>query len=79
MLVALVGYTWLACRGKLRGAWWMAAGILVTIVAAGVQASKGISFTLIWSFDHNGVYHLIQMVGMVLLAAGLGRALRSSV
>ncbi len=75
VLFALGGYTWVAYRGHLEGAWLMAAGIFVTIVAAGVQASKVLSFTFIWSFDHNGVHHLIQMVGIVLLVAGLGKAL----
>ncbi len=76
MLFALGGYTWLARRGHLNGAWLMAGGILTTIVAAGVQAGKLISFTFIWSFDHNGVYHLIQMAGIVLIVAGLRRALQ---
>lgn len=70
MLIALSGYLWLAAGGHLGGAWLMVAGILVTIIAGGVQASN-ISFTLIWQFDHNGAYHLIQMVGVVLLVAGL--------
>lgn len=74
MLFALGGYLWLAGRGHLDGAWLMVAGILVTIIAGGVQASA-VSFTLIWQFDHNGVYHLIQMVGVVLLVAGLREGL----
>ena len=77
MLLALGGYIWLACQGRLEGTWLMAAGILVTIIAAGVQAGKAVSFTINWSFDHNGVYHLIQMVGIVLLVAGLRKALCS--
>ena len=76
MLFALGGYTWLAWQGRLEGAWLMVIGILTTIVAAGVQAGKLLSFTFIWSFDHNGVYHLIQMVGIGLLLAGLKKALR---
>ena len=75
MLFALGGYIWVACRGRLEGAWLMAGGILTTIVAAGVQAGKLLSFTFIWSFDHNGVYHLIQMAGIVLIVASLKRAL----
>lgn len=78
MLFALGGYFWLAWNGRLDGAWWMVAGILVTIIAAGVQASKAVSFTVVWQFDHNGVYHLIQMVGIVLLVLGLRAALLSS-
>lgn len=76
MLFALGGYTWLAWRGRLEGAGLMVAGILTTIVAAGVQAGKLFSFTFVWSFDHNGVYHLIQMVGIGLLLAGLNKALK---
>lgn len=79
MLFVLGGYLWVACRGHLEGAWLMAAGIFVTIIAAGVQASKAFSLTFIWSFDHNGVYHLIQMVAIVLLGAGLRKALLSRV
>ena len=79
MLFALGGYTWLAWRGRLAGAWLMVGGILTTILAAGVQAGQLFSFTLIWSFDHNGVYHLIQMVGIVLLLSGLKKALKEKV
>lgn len=76
MLFAFGGYTWMACRGRLEGAWLMAGGILTTIVAAGVQAGKVLSFTFIWSFDHNGVYHLIQMVGIVFIVAGLRKGMK---
>lgn len=79
MLFALGGYSWVIYRGNLEGAWLMAAGIFAIIIAAGVQASNAISFTFIWSFDHNGVYHLIQMVGIALLVAGLRKALLSPV
>jgi hypothetical protein len=71
MLFALVAYGWLAINHQLSGAGLMAAGILVTILAAGVQAGQSVSFTFIWKFDHNGAYHLIQMVGVILLTAGL--------
>lgn len=74
LLFALGGYLRLAPKGRLEGAWVMVLGILVTIIAGGVQTGKALSFTLIWSFDHNGVYHLIQMMGIVLLASGLRKA-----
>lgn len=77
MLFALGGYLWIAWRGYPEGAWWMAAGIFVSILAAGVQAVKTFSFTFIWVFDQNGVYHLIQMVGVVLLVTGLRKMLLS--
>ena len=72
------GYIWLAFKGRLGGSWIMILGIFITIIAGVIQASKTLSFTLIWSFDHNGVYHLIQMVGIVLLVAGLRKALTSN-
>ncbi len=75
MLFAMGGYIWVACRGQLGGAWFMAAGLFVTIVAAAVQASSTFTFTFIWSFDHNGAYHLIQIVAIVLLVTGLRKTL----
>jgi len=77
VLVFAVGaYSWLAAKGSLAGAWLMVAGILLSIVAAVVQATKLFSFTLIWTFDHNGVYHLIQMVAVVFLVLGLKKSLQ---
>jgi hypothetical protein len=75
MLFALGGYLCLAYRGRLDGSWLMATGILVTIIAAGIQTSNAISFTFIWSFDHNGVYHLVQMLGIILLVGGLRKTI----
>ncbi len=78
MLFALGAYGWLATTGRLAGAGWMAAGVLVTIIAAVVQASwngQDNPLTLIWQFDQNGLYHLIQTVGVVLLLVGLRAAL----
>ncbi|MEM7032272.1 MAG: hypothetical protein AAF629_22165, partial [Chloroflexota bacterium] len=67
MLFALGCYIWLIVAGGLCGVGWMIAGILLTILASVVQASKSISLRLIWEFDHNGVYHLIQIVGLLFL------------
>ena len=74
MLFALGVYGWLAVTGQLTGAVLMVFGVLITMIAAGVQASKVVSFTLIWPFDHNGAYHLIQMVGVLALMGGLRSA-----
>ncbi|NJN99121.1 MAG: hypothetical protein HC875_36030, partial [Anaerolineales bacterium] len=66
MLFALGAYGWLAVTGQLPGASWMAAGVLVTLIAAAVQTlwdGKTRPLTFIWQFDQNGLYHLIQMVG----------------
>lgn len=77
MLFALGVYAWLAATGRLPGAGLMAAGVLVTMIAAAIQASDSVSLTFIWPFDHNGLYHLIQMGGVLLLLAGLRAALLS--
>jgi hypothetical protein len=78
MLFALGGYAWLTWHRRLEGAGWLAAGILVTIVAAGIQASGHLAVTLVWPFDHNGIYHLLQMMGVALLVLGLRTALLSA-
>jgi hypothetical protein len=71
MLFALGAYAWLTFSGQLAGAWLMCTAALVMMTGAGIQASKAVSFTIIWEFDHNGVYHLLQMAGVVFITAGL--------
>jgi hypothetical protein len=49
----------------------------VTIIAAAVQVGwngRDNPLTLLWQFDQNGLYHLIQMVGVALLLVGLRTA-----
>jgi hypothetical protein len=71
LVFALGAYTFLAIGPDLQGAWLIASGIFVSIVAAGIQLKKSVAVTIIWLFDHNGVYHLVQTVGLILLIAGL--------
>jgi hypothetical protein len=75
MVFALAVYVLLAARQQLAGAAAMAAGIGITLVAAAVQASGSVSVTAIWELDHNGIFHLIQIAGVVVLVAGLRMAL----
>ena len=75
MLFALGTYCTLAIRGRLDGAGLIAAGILITMVAAAVQTTGTLHFTVIWEFNHDGIFHLIQMLAVVLLAAGLRAAM----
>ncbi len=77
MLFALAAYLALAARRRLAGAGWMAAGIALNIVAAAIQATGAVSVTLIWPFDHNGVFHLVQIVAIVVLMHGLGTSLEA--
>ena len=67
---ALCVYSILAIAGE-QGTAFMAGGVLFSILAAGLQTRKSIGFTLIWKFDHNGIYHIVQTVGLLFLIAGL--------
>lgn len=71
MLLSLAVYVRLAVRRQLHGAAWMAAGILITIVAAALQATRVVTFTLVVPFNHNAVYHLVQLPGLLCLITGL--------
>ena len=71
MLFALGGYGYLFFTGSLPGVGWMLAGVIVTIIAAVIQATGTVGKPIVWYFDNNGVFHLIQMAGMVLLCIGL--------
>lgn len=75
MLFALGAYGRLALVRRAPGAGLMAAGVLTTIIAAGIQSSGEWSVQLVWQFDQNGSYHLVQMPGLLLLAAGVRASL----
>ena len=74
MLAALAIYAHLCVNGQLPGAGWMLGGIVLSVVAAIAQASKAARFTLVWEFDHNGVFHLVQTVALFALLMGLRAA-----
>ncbi len=71
LAAALAGYTGLAALDALEGAGWVAAGLLLSALAAGVQTRKRLRFTWVWEFDHNGAFHLLQAAGLVLLSKGI--------
>jgi len=75
LIFALTIYLRLRARG-LEGAGLVAAGLAVTLAAGVVQAAESVSIKLVWEFDHNGVYHLVQLAGLFLLVRGLLRVLR---
>jgi hypothetical protein len=52
---------------KGTGSWSMIAGILVLFAASAIQASGMDAFDPI---DHNGLYHLVSMIGVALLYRG---------
>ncbi len=71
ILFAFVTYLILAIRRKLRGSLLMALAILITMIASGIQAIGTIHIRLIWEFDNNGLFHIIQMIGLVFFLLGL--------
>lgn len=71
MLWALFVYVNLAVQRKMLGAYWMTFGILVTITAAVIQGMGPFQVDVLWVFDHNGVFHIVQLIGCLLLAAGI--------
>jgi len=75
MLSALGIYIFLALSGKMAGATIMSSAVRLNLAAAAVQASN-LSFHFIVSFDHNGLFHLVQMVAIVVLERGLRASLR---
>ena len=74
MLFALGVYLWLVIAKRLPGASLITCGILFTITAAIVQTIHSIVFTVIWQFNYNGLFHLIQMVGIVFVVVGVRRS-----
>jgi hypothetical protein len=72
----LLGYHWLSLIRQRPGAGLMTAGILVTLAAAVIQATRLVpQISVVWTFDHNGLFHIVQMLGVVLIVSGLRAAI----
>jgi hypothetical protein len=78
MLFSLAVYLGLARGPAPAGAAAIAAALAVSLAAGAVQASDLGTVRLVWDFDHNGVFHLVQLVGLALLVTGLRRRLASA-
>jgi hypothetical protein len=76
MVATLAMYVFLSTTGRLAGASMIAVGIGLSIVAAAVQASA-LSVRLIVPFDHNGLFHLVQLTATAAIASGLRRGLET--
>lgn len=61
----------LACAGRVT------LGIALTLVASAIQVSS-LSVRIIWPFDHNGLFHLVQIVAVIVIATGLRRGMTDS-
>jgi len=75
LVFSLAVYVRLAAGEGRPGAGTMALALGVSLAAGGVQAADLGSVHLLWEFDHNGLFHLVQLVGLILLVAGLRRLL----
>ncbi len=71
LIFSLVVYLRLAYRRTRPGAGLMALALVVSLAAGVVQASGPMSVRLVWAFDHNGIFHLLQLIGVTLLLLGL--------
>jgi hypothetical protein len=78
MLFCLAVYATRAAQTRLAGAAWMTAGVAITMLAAVLQATGAVTFVLVVPFDHNGVFHLVQLPGLLCLLIGLRRGLANS-
>lgn len=77
MLFAGAVYSDLARRKALPGAASMVGGVGLSIAAAAVQASRLELKLAGMPFDHNGLFHLVQIAALPPLAAGLRASLAS--
>ncbi len=70
--MAMVGllHGWTAICGRDRASLWMLGGVGVSAFAAGVQA---MGYTLQPNFNHNDLYHVIQIAAMTLYYIGARR------
>ncbi len=73
LLFALAVYAGLARKG-MRGAGLVLTGLVLSL-AGGVLQASSLSLHVVWEFNHNGLYHLVQLAGALFLIAGLRHTL----
>jgi hypothetical protein len=79
MAVSLTLYTMCFWQRKAKGSGYLATGVLVGILAAVIDTQKTIHVALIWEFNNHGVFHLVQMIRLLLLTIGLYRSHREEI
>ncbi|WP_226646387.1 DUF6962 family protein [Microbulbifer variabilis] len=77
MSLVVIGYAWLGWTGRLPGAWYMALGGVFSFTAVVFQVRTSLEFTFIWTFNHNGVYHLVQAVGVLFFFVGIKKSFQA--
>ncbi len=61
-----------------QGAGFLSAGILAGIAAAIVDSQSSLQMTWIWTFNNHGLFHLVQMLSLLLIAIGIHLSHRSA-
>lgn len=74
MIIALASYVKMMTKKTYPGPSYMAIGILISIIAAVVQSIPELKLSLFWEFDHNGLFHLIQIPGLLFLFYGIEKS-----
>jgi hypothetical protein len=72
---ALAIYATLLVAGGLPGSGAIGIGIALSLLAAAIQASD-LSVRVVVRFDHNALFHLVQIAAVIALASGLRTGLR---
>jgi len=79
MLISLGIYGYLTLQRRVPGAWLMLLGVFLTIVAAAIQATKVLRWGGPVPMNSDGIFHIVQIVAIVILVVGLRRGLISPV
>ena len=79
MLISFGIYGYLALRRLTPGAGLMTLGIFLSMVAAVIQATKKLHWGGPMPVNGDGIFHLVQIVAVVVLVQGLRRGLISPV
>ena len=79
MLLSLTLYSMCFWQRRAAGSGFLATGVLVGILAAVIDTQKTLHMTLIWEFNNHGLFHLVQMISLLLLTIGLYRSHREEI
>ncbi|WP_196889223.1 DUF6962 family protein [Aureivirga sp. CE67] len=76
LLLALFYYNRIYQKTKMKWTSKMIIGILLSFLAAIAQTIEDLKITLIWDFDNNGVFHIIEVFALSFMASGVLSELR---
>ena len=71
MSFALVLYARSLYLYRWPSAGFLFAGVVVAMLAAAIDTQGSLRLTFIWTFDNHGLFHLVQMLSLLLLTIGV--------